>query len=87
MLGFLGGTTERQGASVDLSPSYLGPTAGQAPDSSPEPVADVCYNGWQQPVEVDWKAHRFAVVTHRCKKQILHTTDHECRCGTVWTKG
>ena len=57
------------------------------PGAIPDEATAVCYNGWQQPVEVNWKGHRFAVVTHRCKKKLLHTTDHECQCGTVWTKG
>jgi hypothetical protein len=57
--------------------------AGGSADA--EPV--VCYNGWQEPVEVNLRGHRLALVTHRCRKTILHTTDHECACGRVWVKG
>jgi len=45
----------------------------------------ICHNGWQEPVEVFCvKGHRMAVVTHRCRKKLLHGTDHECECGRTW---
>jgi len=47
----------------------------------------VCYNGWNEPIEVNLKGHRFALVTHRCRKEILHKGDeHECACGRKWAK-
>ncbi len=47
----------------------------------------VCYAGFQEPVEVNWKGHRFALVTHRCGKKLEHTTEHECKeCGRTWPR-
>ncbi len=52
-------------------------------EAAPEPL---CYAGWQEPIEVNVKGHRLALVTHRCKKKLPHQTDHECPCGRTWIK-
>ena len=70
----------------------LGFIGGGAVETAVHPEAAteeqvVCYHGWSEPVEVNLRGHRFALVTHRCRKTILHKGDeHECACGRKWAK-
>ena len=46
-----------------------------------------CHASFLEPVEGGAAGHGYCQVMHRCRKPILHTTDHTCaECKREWPR-